>query len=807
MEQVWRRLVAVAAAIVVVVSLILVTTSMATAADSSGYLKVKRGATKHVEIAGKFNAGDVASDLTIPASRKGVLYLGVATRWAGKASTARGYRAKVRVRTDGSMALFVGRVRGGKETVLASKRLPGKVSTGDKVRIHLQVTGSKTVSIKARAWIRGDDQPGFQLAASDSTSRRLTAKGTKRVWAYLSKSAKRSSLKVRFVSAKTVKTTSTPTPTPTPRTTATPTPTASTPTATTPTATPTTSTPTTGVVTQPTASGRAAASAGALAAKNRSGTIPAGAVFVAPWGSASGTGALDKPLLTIAQGVDKASAGGTVVVRAGTYHEDVTISKAVTVTGYPGEEVWLDGSSVVSAWTQSGSTWYTPYTHNFDSSPGFTKGVADGTAEAWRFLSTSYPMAAHPDMVFVDGARLQEVKSLSLVKDGTFYVDDAADRIYLGSNPSGKQVRVSDLQKAISVRADGAAIKGLGVRRYATSLWMMGSVTLEKKNNVAENLTVVDNASIGMGVYGDNAKLTRITSQGNGLMGINANAAYGMVADKLRVTKNNVERFNSTPAAGGFKITRSRGVDVGDSLFSDNYGTGLWLDESVYDADVHGNNMIGNASHGLSFEISSTAVLVDNLVLNNKGFGFKINNADKLEIWNNTLVGNDRAINLVQDSRRNSQTSTPGHDPRRPNPDSTVPWVLRQISVNNNVVGKGAGAANCMVCVEDYSHQVKAADMALTFRSNIYNRSNGSPSWFAIWSNGAGNPNVYTSLAAFRAATAKEQNSLGFDTGTVVDSSTGVLADSVFDDTSPVSLPAAIKETADQTSVTLGVWH
>ena len=59
---------------------------------------------------------------------------------------------------------------------------------------------------------------------------------------------------------------------------------------------------------------------------------------------------------------------------------------------------------------------------------------------------------------------------------GTFFADRAADRIYLGTDPTGHEVRTSALQTAITINSAGSVLRGVGVRRYATSLPLMGTV-------------------------------------------------------------------------------------------------------------------------------------------------------------------------------------------------------------------------------------------------------------------------------------------------------------------------------------------
>ena len=141
-------------------------------------------------------------------------------------------------------------------------------------------------------------------------------------------------------------------------------------------------------------------------------------------------------------------------------------------------------------------------------------------------------------------------------------------------------------------------------------------------------------------------------------------------------------------------------MTVTNSSTSHNEGSGLWFDESVYDATVVGNDSVANTRNGISFEISSKAFFADNLVADNGTTGLKVDNAESVQIWNNTIAGNrGRPMWLVQDDRVAKDLSNPGHDPRQSLPDPTVTWVLGSIAGKNNILTPGG--ADCLLCLHD----------------------------------------------------------------------------------------------------------
>ncbi|MGZ4689030.1 MAG: right-handed parallel beta-helix repeat-containing protein [Acidimicrobiia bacterium] len=491
--------------------------------------------------------------------------------------------------------------------------------------------------------------------------------------------------------------------------------------------------------------------------------VPAGAIVVSPTGNDSSSGTDAAPLRTLGGAVARAGSGATIVLHSGIYHESVVIppDKRLTVQAWPKEAVWMDGSVVVAGWVASGGKWRKDgWTAEFDASPTYTQGAPDNVAAYWGFVNPGYPMAAHPDQIWIDGVAQRQVGSLAQVVPGTFFHDQAANQLWLGSDPTGKGVRASDLSRALMVRSAGSVLRGIGVRRYAPSVPDMGAVTIEVPRVLVEHVSITDNATTGLHVGSstttNDVVLRNLYVARNGMIGITATYADNLVVDRVITEGNNTEHFNQSPVAGGAKISRTRGVTVRDSLFVANDGPGLWMDESSYDMKITGNEMRNNVGHGTSLEISAKAVFANNFVTNNGGFGIKINDTSNVAMWNNTFVGNDRSINLVQDDRRPTSASSAGRDKRQPFPDPTMTWLNGPATFANNILANQR-SGKCMLCVEDYSGQRSAAQIGVSANANLYNRPNTTtPALLVVWSAGSASPATYTTLTAFHAATGQE---------------------------------------------------
>ena len=82
-----------------------------------------------------------------------------------------------------------------------------------------------------------------------------------------------------------------------------------------------------------------------------------GTLFVAPYGSDANNGTINSPFKTIQHAASIATAGTTVEIRAGVYHETVTPSHSgtsgapITFAAYNGENVTVSGADPVTGWS------------------------------------------------------------------------------------------------------------------------------------------------------------------------------------------------------------------------------------------------------------------------------------------------------------------------------------------------------------------------------------------------------------------------------------------------------------------------
>ena len=709
---------------------------------------------------------------TLPAEGMGV-YAGIQVR----STAGTYYQANLRVLPDGAGTISIHRVNGStsKQTTLVqdAAAIEG-LAAGQSVELEVAARGTDTVELAARAWITGTDRPDWKTAVTDTDDARISAGGAVGLWTYVSTTTQPVPVVFQAFSAAELKKQDD---------------------GKTPVAVPDQA---------PAAAGFERVVAGAAPIGTTTYEVPVGAIFVSPSGSDSGTGAEGAPFRTIAKAISKSPSGATIVARAGSYHESLIIppQKKLTIQPYPNEAVWLEGSKVVDNWVKSGDRWVSDgWKVRFDDSPTYSRGKSDGHNSGWKFVNPDYPMAAHPDQVWVDNTALAQVGSLAKVDAKSFYLDEGASKIYTGADPTGKTVRAAALVKAIVIASPNSTVRGIGIRRYSPSVPDMGAVVVAAKGVTLEHDTITDMATTGLSTFATGTTVRNVTLARNGMLGAHASYADGLVVASLLSEDNNTEHFNRSPVAGGLKVHKSRGVSVQDSVFRRNLGNALWFDESVYGMTLTGNDLLDNTGRGIVIELSATARIADNLVAGNTLTGILVSDSGQVEIWNNTITDNERNINIVQGDRRASDLSVPGHDDRQKLPDPTVTWITGNVSVHNNVLAEGTG--NCLLCVEDYSHQRSAAQMNIQSDGNVFQRPSASaPKWAVVWSRGTGNPQVFTSIKDFASGTGRDRQSYAVDGAAVLkDRKTLTAAVADLEATVALPIPAAI---AEQTGIPAG---
>lgn len=437
-------------------------------------------------------------------------------------------------------------------------------------------------------------------------------------------------------------------------------------------------------------------------------SVPQGAIFVAVNGSdTTGDGTQADPYGTLTKAYASVAANGTIVMRAGIYEQGttaaaslgLTIQKAgVTIQNYPNEAVWIDGSTIETNWVADGARWRKDLVRTFDRSPTYSRGATDSTTPGWQWVNPSFPCAPWPEQVFIDGVAQEQVATLAEVTAGKFYVAGSgsgtnnmtftSSAYYIGTNPSGKEIRVGHKVAAITCLETNIMIRGIGIRRFSNSVPDFGVVKLYRNGCSMEQVVVEDCATTGVWLYtNNNATLSKVTITRSGLVGGGADRSDYTTLDRCLFTYNTKGRFNSAPVSGGWKAAHCQYYTVTGCDISNNWQHGLWFDETVYQMDIVGCNMRNNGGYGGISEISEGARWLNCLITGNARGGLLIQGTNNSEVWNCTLADNGGAsFKLIQDPRRPSDGT--GRDGRMQYPEwynQNCTWVITSFKFNNSV--------------------------------------------------------------------------------------------------------------------------
>jgi len=453
------------------------------------------------------------------------------------------------------------------------------------------------------------------------------------------------------------------------------------------------------------------------------------------------------PYASIGRGVQAAGEGATIVIRGGTYREALTVSTGrLTLQPYPHEKVWLKGSVVVSDWVPDGTAWrHDGWTYEF---PPDTDPAA---------LDPSYPMAERPDLVFIDGRPLAQVAARDEVGPDAFYVDDAGDRLYIGSDPSGHVVEAAARRCALNLEGGtGMTIRGLGFRDYANSYGPgePAAVRISTSGVTVEDCTMAYNAQGGLVIFGADAIVRHNTLVYNGKSGGGGYRSDRLLFERNAVAYNNTEHFTPYWDAAGVKVATVTSSLVQDNLFEHNAANGFWCDISCYDNTYVRNTWRENALAGLQYEISAQALVASNLFVGNAIGMWVGNGSEEVRVVNNSFVGNVEHVAVLDDQRTSAD-------------DPLITWNTRATTILNNIYGAAAPAAEHLLVVRDFdSTPLRDAD-ALVGRSDYnayYRASSAAPAVLVHWWRGA-SPVPFETLAAFRAGTGHETHGLDVDGG------------------------------------------
>ena len=390
--------------------------------------------------------------------------------------------------------------------------------------------------------------------------------------------------------------------------------------------------------------------------------------YVATTGDDSNAGtSVESPFKTVQRGVSRASAGDTVLVRGGTYREQVEMNVAgtadqyITVAGYTGELPVIKGSDVVSGWVlHSGAIWKrAAWPHN--SQQVFVD--FDTT------MSGSLQQIGMPSSYYTSWEYNKPVGSgLASMAPGTFYYDAGATTLYVwlrdSSDPNQHVIEASVRRRLLFMHHPYIRLKGFAFRHSNSSAFAQQGAAVElSSNSVIEQCDIqhVDFTGLAMGYLQENGEARNCNISNNGNSGISAAGSRNFRVTGVTLNNNNTRNFNPLWNAGGFKGTAKAYGTIEKSEVGHNNGSGIWFDYAnsgqpivIRSNYVHDNGPVDSA---IFFEVSSNGLIYNNVLVNNRRRGVYVSAANNTRVYNNTIVATgDRAGIEVGGMPRGSST-------------------------------------------------------------------------------------------------------------------------------------------------------
>lgn len=422
--------------------------------------------------------------------------------------------------------------------------------------------------------------------------------------------------------------------------------------------------------------------------------------YVSTTGSDSNSGSSSAPWLTIQHAASTATAGATVIVEAGTYHESVTFS----TSGTSAEPIVFNGRGTAIVDGSTGVTCCT--TPSFETSNGFlccnTQGLFNiGSASGVNYLT-------------VEGFTVQNYKSSTK----------------------------ANVPLGILVAGSGTGINIL--------------------NNTVQNIQTTagrDGNAYGIGVFGTSATPLSLTVSGNtvtgNLTGQSETTTYNGNVQNFVVSNNKIyNNDNIGMDAIGFEGVGPTGYDqasngdvYGNLIYNNsaykNPGEGNQYDEDGLYCDgctqvtferntLYGNDLNIEAASETAGEVSSDVIIRNNLSYAANSCGVSVGGYAK------SGTGGSTNVVIVNNSLYDNDTQKTGSG------EFQVQYRATGIIFENNVVYAGAQG----LFIHDFT-----TTSSVTADYNDYYTTSSTKDF--VWAN-----KTYTSFASYQTASSQDKHSV-----------------------------------------------
>lgn len=448
-----------------------------------------------------------------------------------------------------------------------------------------------------------------------------------------------------------------------------------------------------------------AGTAGAAQLGSMSYPVPSGSVHVYPGDS-------------LQNALDSVLTWGTIVLHAGTHRvtTELKTKRSCIIQNAPGEAVWLDGSKVVTGWTNNGNN---TYSATYTCKPRMNLG---GTL--WGSKDNAAGVVI-PDQCWINGVRQFTIADDTIPAAGQVSFNPATSRVTIFGDPTGKTVEASAAE-AILQQTHPVTMRGFGIRRSSPAALEWGGSGVYTGNerqisgSVYENLYFTEHGNYALYLSGAENVTVRdntftdcgMAGLGIGSSGMNGSVPWIPLTSDTGVVERNVfkrinfKKWNAEPTTACIKTVGSNKLEIRNNHFSDFYGCcAIWYDISCVRIQVVGNYIDGYSASlgkkggkGVEVELSDgggsgssqeRSLIAGNTIIGCE-YSILIFCTGHHDVVNNTIEGGNGVgtapgggIYITQDDRNGNTSSRPDYRP------TEAPWFTRYNRFFNNRIKAG----------------------------------------------------------------------------------------------------------------------
>ena len=380
-----------------------------------------------------------------------------------------------------------------------------------------------------------------------------------------------------------------------------------------------------------------------------------------PAASDTNPGTISLPIKTItkasviAVGNNARGFATTVLIHPGTYREAIELSATtptpITFRATEAGTVVISGSDVWTGWAPQGNLFVHPWPYRW------------GLAAIPPYWPPVPDIVRRREMIFVNGALLQQVQSRAAMREGTFYIDEAGHRAYLwppaGTSMARAVIEVAVRPNLLTATAGNLTIQGLVFQHGATFL-DGDAVVLGGPNLLVEASQFLWNNWGGLRITDSTSAVIRgSTANHNGGRGIETYQNKDLVVTDNETSYNNWRGASGKFydwAMGGIKNIRVHGGTFQRHRAMANQAWGFWFDWDNQNATVADSIACNNLLAGFDVEASQGPITISGAVAcGNQADGVLISASAHVTLKNSVLFGNAQnqqfEVNPYQDSR------------------------------------------------------------------------------------------------------------------------------------------------------------